>query len=336
MAAAPSEGPGFNETGKLGPDVAAEFSHALLGTRVNFREGFWAELDKMKGTLATAVASIQLTSGLRKVKREYCAVVSTTAEWPDIDYTKLKKAIEPSNWDNYFHEFFCEMDVIGPDAQGWTRMHESVSGECNRYRLDTGLKFWKANHSGGLFINYDLDPDRTYSDKLVLVDNGYIWIKPLVPGYPDQGVRVKTSKELLISGMSATAMTKMAESMGYATNSSDMFYNAVKYMGPVANFKPSVPKKPAVADTSLMWPVIVPELPPDLRDEFCADTTELIKKRLDFAHAFGSDYAARWDDGIDLDDFNYLNDKMAAEVKTATKEAFDTATENFRPKMPGP
>ena len=336
LAASPSEGPGWNETRKLGPEVAEEFAGRLMETRANNLMDFRDELKTMAGQLNYATATIKVTAGLRKVKREYCSVIATKAVWPDIDYTKLKKAIEPSNWDNYYHEFFCDMEVLGTDAQGWTRIHEAVSGECSRYRLDTGLKFWKANRASGIFINYDMDPDRSLSDKLVLVDNGYIWITPLDPAYPDQGVRVRTSKELLISGMSATAMTKMAESMGYATNSTDMFYAAAKYANPVDPWTPSVPKKPAVADTSVTWPVIVPELPPDIRDEYCADTTGLIKKNLDAAHLFGCEFIARWEDGIDLNDANYLNDKFAAGMKTASKEAFDVMTENFRPKMPSP
>jgi hypothetical protein len=172
---------------------------------------------------------------------------------------------------------------------------------------------------------------------MVLVDNGYIWIVPLDPAHPDQGFRVRTSKELLISGISATAMSKFAESMGYATNSTDMFFSAVKYPGVLQPFTPSAPGGTApTPDTSLTWPVIVPELPPDLRDEFCSDTTDLIKKRLDDAHKLGCDFGARWDDGIDLADFNYLNDEVAADAKKAVKEAFDTATENFRPKSPTP
>jgi hypothetical protein len=336
LAASPATGEGFERTGKVGQDDAAGLAEQLRSTNRNSAVGFYDELKTMAGVLNPAVATLTVTSGLRKVKREYCAVVTTDVEWPPLDYNKLKKAIEPDNWDLFYHEFFCKMDGLGLNKLGWTKIHEAVSGDCARYRLDTGLKFWKAERSGGLFLNYDMDLENHKTDKLVLVDNGYIWIVPLDPAHPDQGVRVRTSKELLISGMSATAMAKFAEFMGYSTNSTDMFFAAVKYPGALKPFKPSVLKGSPPPDTSLTWPVIVPELPPDLRDEFCSDTTELIKKRLDDAHELGCDFGARWDDGIDLDDFNYLNDKLAADMKKAVKEAFDTATDNFRPKTPTP
>jgi hypothetical protein len=336
LAASPATGEGFRGTGKVGQNDAATLADQLRSTNPNSAVGFYDELKTMAGVLNPAVATLKLTSGLRKVKREYCCVVTTDVEWPPLDYNKLKKAIEPDNWDLFYHEFFCEMDDLGPNGVGWTKIHEAVSGDCSRYRLDTGLKFWRAERSGGLFLNYDMDLESTDTDKMVLVDNGYIWIVPLDPAHPDQGVRVRTSKELLISGMSATAMSKMAESMGYATNSTDMFFAAVKYPGALQPFHPSVLAGAPTPDTSLTWPVIVPELPPDLRDEFCSDTTNLVKDRLDDAHELGCDFGARWDDGIDLDDFKYLNDKFAADVKKAVKDAFDTATENFRPKSPTP
>jgi hypothetical protein len=336
LAASPATGDGAEGTGKVGQADAETLAEQLRSTGRNSAEDFYNELKTMAGVLNPAVATLKLTSRLRKVKREYCAVVTTDVEWPPLDYNKLKKAIEPDNWDLFYDEFFCKMDGLGLNKLGWTKVHEAVSGDCARYRLDTGLKFWKAERSGGLFLNYDMDLENHKTDKLVLVDNGYIWIVPLDPTKPNNGVRVRTSKQLLISGMSATAMAKFAESMGYATNSTDMFFAAVKYPGALKPFTPSVMKGSPKPDTSLTWPVIVPELPPDLRDEFCFDTTKLIKDRLDDAHELGCDFGARWDDGIDLDDFNYLNDKFAAKAKKAVKDAFDTATENFRPKSPTP
>ncbi|MGE2727726.1 hypothetical protein [Mycolicibacterium pulveris] len=339
IAAAPSEGPGFNDTGKVGEDAANEFAATVLETPPKSLEGFCAELRMMSGALATAVASLKSTSGLRKVKQEYCSVVTTTAEWPNISYGKLKSLIEPVNWSKFYQEFFCEMQVNPPNEYGWLRILESVSGDCDRYTLDTALKFWKQERSGGLFLNYDLDFDDTGPnvDNLVLVDNGYIWIKPIVAGQPDKGVKVRTSKQLLISGMSATAMTKLAESFGWATNATDMFHDAAKYPGTGTPFSISKPgAKPLKPDTATTWPVIVPKLPADLRDEYCADTTQFVKNRLTFAGQFVEEFTERWKDGLDLAEIDQLNDMLIAEAKTASKQALDAATENFRPKAPTP
>ncbi|MGV0580077.1 hypothetical protein ABQE57_16060 [Mycolicibacterium elephantis] len=334
IAAAPSV-----NSERVGRQAANELAGSLLETRVNQLPAFSDQLRLMSGTLAPAVASMQSTSRLRKVKREYCSVVTTTAEWSDITYQKLKSVIEPVNWSSFWPDFFCEMRLDStPDACGWSRILESVSGDCTRYSLETPLKFWKQEHSDGLFLNYDMDyenadPER---DKLVLVDNGYIWIKPAVAGQPDKGVKVRTSKQLLISGLSATAMTKLAESLGWATNATDMFLHAAKYPGSAAPFANSNLIGKPQPDTSTTWRVVVPELPPDLRDEYCADTTELIKRRLDDAGRFAEEYAVRWQDGIDLVDIDKLNEMVVTGIETASKEAFDTAVENFRPKAPTP
>ncbi len=208
-----------------------------------------------------------------------------------------------------------------------------MSGDCDRYRLDTALKFWKEERSGGLFLNYDMDADRTGTDPLVLVDNGYIGIRPIDPAKPDKGVKVRTSKQLLISGMSATAMTKLAETLGWAGNATDMFYYAAQYKGPSTQFaKSQILKPPPQPDTSTTWPVVVPCLPPDLRGEYASDATEWLKKRFDFANDFSQEFAERWKDGLDLAEIDELNDMITAEVKTAGKEALDTATDNFRPQ----
>jgi hypothetical protein len=337
IAAAPAESEGLERITRVGTTAAQGLADQLRGIAItDSRKGFLQGMKAMSGTLNTAVASMEITSGLRKVKREYCSVVTTTAEWKSISYTKLQRAIEPSNWEKFYDEFFCDMDVIGEDAQGWTRVHEAVSGECSRYKLRTALKFWKATHKTGLFLNYDMDPDRGATDRLVLVDNGYIWITPLDVAHPDRGVSVRTAKQLLISGMSATAMTKLAESLGYGTNASDMFFYANDYTGALDAYAPSLLQLPPIPDTSTTWPVIIPQMPADIRDEMCRDTTQFLKDRLDWAEEFGDEFGADWVDGIDVKEFNELADDVGTEITAATKEAFKMATDNFRPKTPTP
>ena len=50
-----------------------------------------------------------------------------------------------------------------------------MSGACKR----RWLFFYGMDGNGGLFLNYDLDPDRQHDSGMVEVDNGYIWITPL-------------------------------------------------------------------------------------------------------------------------------------------------------------
>jgi hypothetical protein len=344
LTAAPAGSEAFNQSFRVQQDLVEQISLELRGnarSKLDLRTA----MIKYSGVISSAVAKQDITPVLRKVKGEYCAVVTTDAQWDDVDYDKLMEAINPDNWDKYYHNFFCAMTPLADRESGWTRVREEVSGQCDRYRLRTALKFWSGLRASGMFLNYDLDSDRYGTDSLVLVDNGYLWIEPVDPGNPGNGVHVRTSKQLLISGMSATAMTVMASTMGWATNASDMFHNAVHYKGskgalPLAAFEASAPdpaEKPE-PDLSTAWPVIVPRVPGDIRDEMCADTTDLLKNRLDFAFDFAGDYAHKWKDGIDLHDFQELAQTAGDDVKDFSIEAFDKVTDDFRPKpvTPGP
>jgi hypothetical protein len=333
IAAAPPSGQRFRENTRLGPDESVQLAAQLNDASINTSRDLRNELTKFADVINSA-AMVDITARLRKVKREYCSVVTTSAEWRDIAYSKLAAVVDPLNWDDFYHEFFCDMKRLPTDSQGWTRIREEVSGDCLRYRLRTGLKFWKALQSNpnSLFINYDLDPDRTNTDNLVLVDNGYIWITDL----GNDGVKVRTSKELLISGMSATAMTVFAATLGWATNVSDMFHKAAVFDR--SNGVPFTPSKPGndppVKDTSTTWPVIVPRLPSDIRDEMCKDSTEILKDGLDTANDFASDFAQRWEDGIDHADVKHLTERLGDDVTKYANNIFTKATENFRPEKP--
>jgi hypothetical protein len=329
---------GFNRSSRVESTFAQQISDELRSDARSALD-LRTAMVKYSGTISSAVARQDIKPVLRKVKGEYCAVVTTEAYWDDIGFNELKLAINPDNWDKYYANFFCAMTPLADKDSGWTRVREEVSGECDRYRLRTALKFWSGLRGKGMFLNYDLDSDRYGTDSLVLVDNGYLWIEPQDPDNPGNGVHVRTSKQLLISGMSATAMTAMASTMGWATNAADMFYNAVQYSAskgavPLAAFevsKPDSAEKPK-PDLSTAWPVIVPHVPGDIRDEMCRDTTEIVKDALDTAYDFAGDYAGKWKNGIDLPDFEDLSQTAADDVKEFSIKVFEKATENFRPK----
>ena len=341
LRAAPADPTAGTDRSTLGEggDLLAS---ALMDAEITDPAGFYTTLESQGAIvhLHPAIRTARMDARLRKVKNEYCAVVRTYAEWPNMEFGKLKNGINPANWPAYFGGFFCAMGVVpAPDPYGWTLVHEEVSGECARYRLRTPLKFWSQRQGAGLFLNYDLAFDTwPQADKMVLVDNGYISITPMDPNNP-VGVRVRTSKQLLISGLSATAFAVLAKTMGFATNATDMFLKLDAYTGgPLTAFAPSVAIPPAPApDTSTTWPALIPALPADLRDEMCGDTNHLLKEGLDLADDFVADFSHRWNNGIDVDDFNALTDRLATSFDTFVKDVFTTATANFRPKTdPGP
>lgn len=331
FAASPMQNQGFAENVRVGLPRGLDMADALSGSGITGVSDFFEVLNSF-ADLSSAVRTNRPSSVLRKVKQEYCSVVTTESTWETIDYDVLKQRIAPVNWPLYYQEFFCRMEPQAPDYYSWKRFVEGVSGDCARYELRTGLRFWTSVSPKGLFINYDMDPDRDTdrTDELVLVDNGYIRIVPR-----GNGVRVTTSKQLLISGMSATALTKLAETLGYSSNAKDMFVKAAAYNQATQNLVNSPSGKTPV-DTSTTWPVMIPELPPSLRDEMCRDTTTFLKSRLDNANEIAKRFGDRWEDGIDLKEYDQFATEVGDEITSAAKEGFDLATGNFRPQPSKP
>jgi len=338
LGASPLDPTVAEDGGVVGYDQGEDLAAALRTTTIETTAQFRVALrDVGAGVhLHTAITTADMDARLRKVKDEYCAVVRTSVELSHLEFAKLKKGVNPVNWPNYFGGFFCAMTPTPEDEFGWTPVRESVSGECGRYRLRTPLKFWSELHNGGLFLNYDLAYGTwAEADEMVLVDNGFIWITPLQP----RGVQIRTSKELLISGMSATALAVMAKTMGWATNATDMFLRLNTYAGALVDFAPSTPGQIPPPDTSTTWPTVIPQLPADLRDEMCHDTNDLLNDGLDIANGLVADYSNRWKDGIDRNDVNCLVNHLSNDLNPYTKKVFDTVTGNFRPKPqpdPGP
>jgi hypothetical protein len=318
----------------FGSSAADDLAQAILDAEIVDR----AELTELlsEAGISSAVASNIPKAQLRKVKAEYCCVVTTDSTWDDIPYAALPKVVNPQNWHLFYDEFFCLMTYTGNSPAGWAQIREEVSGDCSRYRLRTALKFWSAGSGNNrLFINYDLDEyadpnaDPSPTDPLVLVDNGYIWITNV------NGIaRVRTSKQLLISGMSATAMTNMAVTLGWATNASDMFHEAARGIPNPLPFQPSVPGVTPAPDTSITWPVKVPRMPADLRAEMVRDGADLTTRGLNLGNQWVTAFASRWADGVNATEVDEMIDLIGDDVKTLSHETFDKVTENFRPHRP--
>jgi hypothetical protein len=343
LAASPAQTPGMVEQARVELDMGRELADVLRSNDDIVDKATFLNALAGMAQLSSAVKPKEMESRLRKVKQEYCSVVSTDITWDTMSYTKLKNSIAPANWERYYEEFFCDMDVDPAlDPYGWTRIRESVSGDCARYRLRTALRFWTASNNNGLYLNYDMDAEPNSDvDSLVLVDNGYIWITPITPTDPDAGVRVRTSKQLLISGMSATALTKLAETLGYASSARDMFLKAAAFtpkMGspPLQPWSDSHVVGDAKPDTSTTWPVKIPQLPPSIRDEMCRDTTTFLKDRLDDINGIAQRFGDRWEDGIDVPEIKQTATELGDEVTKAIDEGFELATSNFRPKPTNP
>jgi hypothetical protein len=324
-----------SQPGRVPSQDAEILAEGLQG--VSTQAGFREFMDSPAADpLNSAVRTHLPHAYLRKVRGEYCSVISTTATWDDITFQQLLDVVDPVYWQTYYHEFFCAMAEQGKDDQGWTRILETVSGECGEYSMTTPLKFWKSHDTTSLMLNYDLrEQDAADGDRLVLVDNGYIAVKQRDPADPNSGVIVETSKELLIRGLSSAATTALAGSLGWADNASDMFRKGAKTPPAGATaFTNSVLVPPAAAPTSDPFPIDPPVLPADLRAEGMKDSVGEVNGTIDGIATLAKDFASRWQNGIDDKDIKDLGTEFGNLLTDRALSLFTTVASNFRPAPP--
>lgn len=192
---------------------------------------------------AFANAGLPCFGGLKKVHGRYHAFITTDDLEEKLSVADLAKVIEPINWDDLC-TFFCKMTEQTTNKfttpGGASRLLESISGECNEYRLNTALVFWKAKQAdGSIYLNYDLDQHRDQDNLLVEVDSGYILVTPIVPGQ-SPGVRFRTSKLERVDGLSPTATAALACLMGWGTFAKEMFAGKASEYAGQANPPPPI------------------------------------------------------------------------------------------------
>ncbi len=154
---------------------------------------------------------------MQRVDGQYVSTVTTDSKESNLGVQDVENIIDPMNW-GVCSPFFDQMQQNAPkrNTKRWSRVKERVTAEPTEYCLETDLIFWKERRDGGIFINYDIDPERR-DPGLVEVDNGYIWITPLPPADPKSpGVRIRTSKQERINGLSPCATAALACKMGWA------------------------------------------------------------------------------------------------------------------------
>ncbi|WP_099021780.1 hypothetical protein [Mycolicibacterium palauense] len=162
---------------------------------------------------------------LQEIDGQYCSTVVTNSTHPALSVDDVERIVDPMNW-GVCSKFFCTMSkgIPNRNAKRWSRVREEVGAECGEYRLITDLVFYKVRQSdGSIFMNYDVDPDRE-DPGYVEVDNGYIWITPenAQKSPQEKGVRIRTSKQEHVNGLSPCATAALACLMGWADAGKDM------------------------------------------------------------------------------------------------------------------
>jgi hypothetical protein len=295
------------------------------------------------------------TGALRKIDGKFCTVLTTSWDSP-FTLAQIKKIIDPLNWPDLC-DFFVTMDpqtVRTPDASlGWSRVLESVSGDPKQWQMRTALRYWKGvvkdkdGSETGIYVNYDLDELPRVGDcKLLEVDAGFIWATPHTPGDDKSLVRIRTSKQVRIRGVSLTATAAMACGFGWGDAMSQMFgetpattkqtWSASVLQAKPSNAGQSTQKQPSDSQTE------------DEIDEAAEDVELLVGWRgaiikamqtqmtagIERAKSLGTDFAVRWSDGdgFSQDDVNKFGTRYGKEMTEYATGMFEAAGAALQPK----
>jgi hypothetical protein len=162
---------------------------------------------------------------LEEINGKYCSTVVTDTPDPGLSVVDIEEIVDPMNW-SICSKFFCKMSQNKPNrnSTNWSRVREEIGAECGKYHLTTDLIFYKVRQlDGSIFINYDIDPDRK-DPGYVEVDNGYIYVSPDNDQNDPKkkGVRIRTSKQEHVNGLSPCATAALACLMGWADAGKEM------------------------------------------------------------------------------------------------------------------
>ncbi len=278
---------------------------------------------------------------------EYCSTLYTDSEDDDLTVADIKTIIHPLNWDLCCPTFFHAMTEQTPGkftAQGWNRIVESISAEPNEYLLRTALVFYLEERKDGLIINYQLDKNRSGEGKsagIVEIDNGYIWVTPTHKGPGGKGIRIQTSKEERVNGLSPTATAALGCLLGWSDSGKEMLAGtARKAMNnklPLPQGRslkawpsPTATQNPVDTETPVKLPAIPATLPINYPDTV-KDVGALAKSLIDKVTANVGNAASRWLDGLIRDDVEDVTKQMGKDLKDWSLEVYDTAERNVRP-----
>lgn len=299
--------------------------------------------DEIPDSLATPPAAC--TSFVRDVKGQYATVLLTDSFDPNVTVEQLKTVLNPKNWPK-FSTFFTAMEDLGVDDRGWQQLMEVIgTGTDAGFQLRTPLKFYLGElDDGSVYLNYDMADDAANtpgSDHLVLVDNGYVVATPQAPNAPGQpGVRLCTSKELLISGMSPTAAANLACRLGWADAGDRMFFDVASSPDFSKNTKldewensvartPAEPAAPRVAAEPPPW-----RLPAGNRDQIITTAAAAANNLVaSTARAFETFYQ-HWQDGLTPEEIGTIGTELGDELTRAYESMFATAVNAVRPASP--
>jgi hypothetical protein len=271
---------------------------------------------------------------------QYCSTLYTNTTDDVLTVENIEKILDPRNWKLYA-KFFCDVTAQNPTdtACGWARILETIGPECAEWRMKTGLVFYYGSDgNGGIFLNYDLDPDRQNDSGMVEVDNGYIWVTPLTGSDPSQnGVRIRTSKQERVQGLSPTATAALGCLLGWGTAANDLLSGTASMVLQNA----AIVTEPFVITvltgneklSGVGQPVGGPaQLPPDFGHAM-GDVRNLLNNQIDRSRNLAAKAADRWLDGMTRDDVKEITKDFGKLLEKFAVDAYKTAESNVKPHM---
>jgi hypothetical protein len=272
---------------------------------------------------------------------QYCSTLYTDTTDDDLKVGDIEKILDPRNWKLYA-KFFCDVVAQNPadTACGWARILETIGPECAEWNMKTALLFcYGSDGNGGIFLNYDLDPDRQDDSGMVEVDNGYIWVTPLNNNDPSQkGVRIRTSKQERVQGLSPTATAALGCLLGWGTYANDMLSGTaeevLKSGGAIVTF-PFVEtvltgeEKLSGVGQRVKGPA---KLPPDFGHAM-GDVRTLLDHHIERSQKLGAMAGERWLAGMTLDDVKEITKEFGKHLEKFAAEAYKTAESNVKPQV---
>jgi hypothetical protein len=235
---------------------------------------------------------------------------------------------------------------------GWSRILETIGPEPDEFLIDTALLFYYGEFEdgrGGIYLNYDIDPSKEGDSGLVEVDTGYICVTPLAEG---QGVRIRTSKQERVNGLSPTATSALACFFGWGEIGRHMLAGtarAVKEQTFTLNdAQPFVPSSRAFADylheqnitriDDLPGPAIatvLSTLPPNFGDTV-QDTRRLASDLVDRVAGTWGRAATLWLNGLTAAAVDAISTDVGQQLREFARDVYKTAEGNVKPQLTRP
>jgi hypothetical protein len=278
---------------------------------------------------------------------QYCSTLYTNATDDDLSVNDIKRIVNPRNW-SLCCKFFCTVVAQAPPyaEHGWSRILETIGPECDEWCLHTALVFFYGlDDNGGIFVNYDLDPNRQGDSNMVEVDNGYIWVTPLNGTNPAQkGVRIRTSKQERVQGLSPTATSALGCLLGWGDAANELLSGTAEMVLngqiPTAQLEPWATTPPnnytsQMSSGATPPPPIVPSpatLPPNFGNTV-DDVRKLFNDLIDRTRDVTADAATRWLDGMSREDVKKITTGIGTNLRQYALEVYETAESMVKPEV---